>query len=94
LMLREYGIEREVVFRTTDVDRKSGWIKGAAVKEVGQTRFTVQQLRDIGYDMIDAFGNYHVVFWNCQMFAKCYLRVITGSEAAFITLESHPTADF
>ena len=33
--------------------------------------------------MIDAFGNYHIVFWNCQIFAKCYLRVITGSDAAF-----------
>lgn len=83
LMLREDGKEREVVFRTTDVDRNSGWIKGAAVKEIGETRFTVQQLRDMGYEMIDAFGDYHVVFWNCQMFAKCYLRVITGSEAAF-----------
>jgi hypothetical protein len=79
LMLREDGTEYEVVFRTTDIDRKSGWIKGVAVKDVGETRFTVQQLRDIGYDMINAFGNYHVVFWNRQMFAKCYLRVITGS---------------
>ena len=28
--------------------------------------------------MIAQFGNYHRVFWNCQTFAKCYLRVITG----------------
>jgi hypothetical protein len=28
--------------------------------------------------MIEEFGSYHKLFWNCQMFAKCYLRVITG----------------
>ena len=39
--------------------------------------------RGLGAQMIKAFGNYHVVFWNCQMFAKSYLRVITGSDAAF-----------
>jgi hypothetical protein len=58
-------------------------IQGAEVKQVGETRFDILELLTIGEEMINAFGNYHVVFWNCQMFAKCYLRVITGSDAAF-----------
>ena len=34
--------------------------------------------------MIREFGSYHKVFWNCQTFAKCYLRVVTGKiEAKF-----------
>src|SRR5947207_454585 len=83
LVLREKDRQRSVRFASTDVELDSEWLVGAAVKYVGQTNFTIQQLRRIGIDMIAAFGNYHVVFWNCQMFAKCYLRVITGSEAAF-----------
>jgi hypothetical protein len=35
----------------------------------------------LGDIMIKAFGNYHRVFWNCQTFAKCFLRVICGPEA-------------
>jgi hypothetical protein len=31
--------------------------------------------------MIEAFGDYHRVFWNCQTFAKCYLEVICGKTA-------------
>ena len=83
LILSDKDGKRCVKFRATGVDSDSEWIVGAAVKQVGQTRFTVQQLRRIGKDMIAEFGSYHVVFWNCQMFAKCYLRVITGSDAAF-----------
>ena len=34
--------------------------------------------------MISEFGSYHKVFWNCQTFAKCYSRVVTGkTEATF-----------
>ena len=29
------------------------------------------------------FGSYHLIFWNCQIFAKCFLRVITGDDAVF-----------
>jgi hypothetical protein len=83
LVLSGDGAEREIRFRAPDIELDSKWIRGAAVKHVGETRFTVPQLRRIGAEMIAAFGNYHLVFWNCQMFAKCYLRVITGSDLAF-----------
>src|SRR5436305_10532573 len=33
--------------------------------------------------MIKAFRNYHFVFWNYQMFAKCYLQVIIDTNTAF-----------
>jgi len=33
--------------------------------------------------MIEAFGNYHRVFWNCQTFAKCFLQVICEKRASF-----------
>jgi len=38
----------------------------------GTTIFNADELRDIGVRMIDEFGDYHRVFWNCQTFAKCY----------------------
>ena len=47
-------------------------------KHVGVTRYSTDELRKLGKAMINAFGNYHRIFWNCQTFAKCYLRVITG----------------
>jgi len=49
---------------------------------VGQTRYTLEQLDVLGMAMIREFGSYHKLFWNCQMFAKCYLRVITGDHKA------------
>lgn len=53
-------------------------------KHVGTTRFSVEELDKLGTEMIAHFGNYHRVFWNCQTFAKCFLRVITGNiEADF-----------
>jgi len=45
---------------------------------VGQTRYNTDQLVAIGNAMVKEFGTYHKLFWNCQTFAKCYLRVITG----------------
>lgn len=54
----------------------------ANTKYVGQTRYSTAQLDGLGEAMIREFGNYHKVFWNCQTFAKCYLRVITGDESA------------
>jgi hypothetical protein len=48
------------------------------------TRFNTDQLLELGDAMIREFGSYHKLFWNCQTFAKCYLRVITGdSDAKF-----------
>lgn len=49
--------------------------------EVGTTTLDDIALRRTGKRMIQLFGNYHRVFWNCQVFANCYLRVITGNEA-------------
>ena len=51
-------------------------------KSVGRTSYGVEELLMVGKNMIKAFGNYHRVFWNCQTFAKCYLRVITGDRLA------------
>lgn len=51
-------------------------------KLVGTTSYGVEELLMVGKNMIKAFGNYHRVFWNCQTFAKCYLRVITGDHLA------------
>jgi len=47
-------------------------------KLVETTNYGVEELIAVGENMIKAFGNYHRVFWNCQIFAKCYLRAITG----------------
>lgn len=54
----------------------------ANTKHVGQTRYSTDQLNALGRAMIREFGNYHRVFWNCQTFAKCYLRVITRNQEA------------
>jgi hypothetical protein len=45
---------------------------------VGQTKYSHRQLCRIGVALIEAFGDYHRLFWNCQMFANCFLRIITG----------------
>jgi len=65
----------------------------ANTKYVGQTRYNTDQLDALGVAMIREFGNYHKVFWNCQTFAKCYLRVITGDyEADFSDWSSADTS--
>lgn len=66
-------------------------LKGKKVDEVGRTRFSIDQITRIGREMIDAFGDYHLVFWNCQMFAKCFLRVI--SEDIGATFDQWTSAD-
>jgi hypothetical protein len=63
----------------------------ANTKYVGQTRYTTDQLDALGEAMIREFGNYHKVFWNCQTFAKCYLRIITGDHEA--NFDSWTSAD-
>ena len=84
LLHRDKRTGRRVVkFHSTQVDEQSEFIISASVKHVGYTFYEVFDLMRIGREMIDAFGNYHLVFWNCQTFAKCYLRVITGSDSAF-----------
>ena len=83
LLLRGDSADREVEFAVTSVTERSKWIVGACVQPVGETKYPIRELRRIGREMIRAFGSYHLVFWNCQMFAKCYLRVITGNDAVF-----------
>ena len=51
-------------------------------KQVGTTRFGLEELKLLGTAMIKEFGNYHRVFWNCQTFTKCFLRVITENPYA------------
>jgi len=65
---------------------------------VGNTRFNHQQLCVIGDKLIEAFGDYHRLFWNCQVFAKCYLRLITDGkdfdrltdQMRSLIVDSHP----
>jgi len=83
LVLRGDGAIRRVEFRASNVNSKSEWILGASVKPVGQTNYSIQELTRIGEEMIETFGSYHVIFWNCQMFAKCYLHIITGDDTVF-----------
>jgi hypothetical protein len=51
-------------------------VNGIAV--VGKTEYSHEQRCEIGVELIKAFGDYHRLFWNCQTFANCYLRIITG----------------
>jgi hypothetical protein len=63
-------------------------------KEVGTTILDDVVLRRTGKRMIQLFGSYHRVFWNCQIFANCYLRVITGNDAiVFPALTSGDTTN-
>ena len=66
-------------------------MKGRKVDEVGLTRFLIPQITRIGREMIDAFGDYHLLFWNCQMFAKCFLRVISDDSGT--TFDQWTSAD-
>jgi hypothetical protein len=60
-------------------------------KLVGSTHLDTSQVTRIGQAMIREFGNYHRVFWNCQTFAKCFLRVITDNAKA--DFDNWTTAD-
>lgn len=53
------------------------------IKWVGTTRFCHGDRMEIGRKMIEAFGSYHRIFWNCQHFARLYLSVITDGVSAF-----------
>jgi hypothetical protein len=75
--------ERYVAFHLRLVDDDDPFIKIGATKMIGETKYSVEQLVRIGKRMIREFGNYHVLFWNCQIYAQCYLRVITDNDATF-----------
>ena len=66
----------------------------SSTKRVGDTRFSTDELVKlgrvpmaggliVGKDMIAAFGDYHRVFWNCQSFARCFLKVICEEAVSF-----------
>lgn len=76
--------QRSVTLAVDGLVKGDKQLEGKKVAEVGRTRFSIAQITRIGREMIAAFGDYHLVFWNCQMFAKCFLGVILDdSEAAF-----------
>lgn len=64
---------RRVVFSSMLLDKPP-----IGAKQVGTTYFSHPERMKIGRTMIEAFGSYHRVFWNCQHFARLYLSVITG----------------
>lgn len=45
---------------------------------VGETKYDSEGLIKIGKALIESFGSYHRLFWNCQVFADCFLYLITG----------------
>jgi len=47
---------------------------------VGHTPFNHEERVKIADRLIEAFGDYHRLFWNCQVFAECFLRIITGNK--------------
>jgi hypothetical protein len=46
-------------------------------KVVGQTKYDHEQLLQIGEALIASFESCHRLFWNCQVFAQCFLNLIT-----------------
>jgi hypothetical protein len=49
----------------------------------------VNTLSDLGKALVDSFGDYHRVFWNCQIFAKIFLKKICStSDTDFLHLTS------
>jgi hypothetical protein len=48
---------------------------------VGQSRADHEARVKIGRALIEAFGSYHRLFWNCQTFAQCYVYFITGGNS-------------
>jgi hypothetical protein len=75
--------KHNVVFHARSVAEDDKMVKIAAITNVGNTHYSLEQIFLIGERMVEEFGNYHVVFWNCQTFAKCFLHVLTGNNAAF-----------
>jgi len=49
-------------------------------KVVGYTRYSQDQIVRIARALIAAFGNYHRLFWNCQVYAEILLEIITDGE--------------
>lgn len=67
---------KPIRFTFTKWKRRTEFLEALPV--VGLTKFEHIQLCEIGETLVEEFGNYHRLFWNCQVFAKCFLRLITG----------------
>ena len=48
---------------------------------VGQAKYSHEARVKIGKALIKAFGNYHRLFWNCQVFAQIFLYFIIGNHS-------------
>jgi hypothetical protein len=45
-------------------------------KVIGHTIYEHRELMSIGNALIESFGSYHRLFWNCQVFADCFLTLV------------------
>lgn len=48
---------------------------------VGQSKLDHEARLKVGNALIQAFGDYHRLFWNCQVWAECFLYFITGKNS-------------
>lgn len=48
---------------------------------IGYTMYSHEDRVFIGQALLEMFGNYHRLFWNCQVYAECFLRLITGGSS-------------
>jgi len=55
--------------------------KLGASQIVGETRYDHDGLIEIGEALMEAFGSYHRLFWNCQVFADCFLYLIANGKS-------------
>jgi hypothetical protein len=46
-------------------------------KVVGQTKYDHNQLMEIAAVLMESFTNHHYLCWNRQVFAECFLNIIT-----------------
>ena len=67
------------------------------IENVGTSRYGVGEVRDIGEGCVggadcvgerlakgfEDVGEYHVIFWNCQLFAQIFLKVLCSEEIDF-----------
>jgi hypothetical protein len=69
------------------------------IEHVGTSPYGIGEVRDIGETSVDRadnvgerlakgfedVGEYHVIFWNCQLFAQIFLKIICKEELNFGT---------
>jgi len=65
--------------------KKVTGIKYQEKKILGQTKFKLPQLDSIGSKLIELFGTYHRIFWNCEGFVSCFLDIICDSNYEPVT---------